>query len=258
MKNILKFENGKLVLNTEGLRTKQQRNMIKLISAGEVTGALTYAATLQGPNRHKYTRIDHLSQYRYDLKSSKEVFKKNRVWNMFALQFNTGNEKTPSKLLIPEGKAIGVEIEFFMPRGDFHDDEACGDCDYCNDDNPDDCENRVGGTTAARRHFTDLCAKHRIKGVMIGEDGSIQCDDELYIPLEARILTRIDDLSNLEAFLKVLNDAGAAVNKSCGLHVHLDMRDYERRPAAVVAKLAAALPILKAMVPKSWLGYRYC
>jgi hypothetical protein len=83
-------------------------------------------------------------------------------------------------------------------------------------------------------------------------------DDNEWIALEARVITRIDDLSNLEAFCKILSEVGAEVNKSCGLHVHLDMRDYERRPAAVANKLLQALPLMKAMVPKSRIGNQYC
>jgi hypothetical protein len=160
---------------------------------------------------------------------------------------------------IPYGKAIGVEIEFFMPRQEGGR-EACGDCGDCEDHRPEDCENMSGGwgLSAARDYFSKLCAERKIKGINLGEDASIDTDEDENIALEARVLTNIDDMSNLEAFCKLLKDVGASVNKSCGLHVHLDFRDYDRRPAAVVGRLAKALPMLKAMVPQTRIDNRYC
>jgi hypothetical protein len=253
MKSIIKFENGKIVFDTEGLKTKQKRNVLDLITqANDISSALSYAANLASKKR---SRVHALTDLRYNRKPSDKKAKPNRIWNMFMQAFNVAASKSPSK--IPYGRAVGVEIEFIMPTHKL-DVQPCGECGYCEDDRPDDCEN-TSYFKAARDLFTSLCTKYKIKGVNIGEDGSINVDDSSEdVGLEARILTTIDDLSNLEAFCKVLSEVGASVNASCGLHVHLDMRDYDRRPATVVSRLEAALPLLRAMVPKSRVTNEYC
>jgi len=56
--------------------------------------------------------------------------------------------------------------------------------------------------------------------------------------------------------LKVINAAGARVNKTCGLHVHLDMRGYDHRKA--FSNLVSAQKILYQMVPASRRDNTYC
>jgi hypothetical protein len=253
MKSIIKFENGKIVFDTEGLKTKQKRNVLELITKNnDVSAALNYAASLA---TNKKARVYALSDLRAQRKPDTKKPKPNRIWNMFMQAFNVSLSKTPTTL--PFGKAIGVEIEFFMPIDNL-DTAPCGECSYCEDDREDECDS-TSYFRSAREMFTRLCTERKIKGINIGEDGSINVDDDNEeTALEARILTSIDDLSNLEAFCKVLSEVGAKVNKSCGLHVHLDMRDYERRPSTVVSRLEAALPLLRAMIPKSRVDNTYC
>lgn len=264
MNNIVKFENGKVVFDTSALRLKQRHNVLKLIQVGDLNAALSYTAALSTTGaigaRRRNNRIHSLSDLRSASREGALALanpKKGRIWNMFMQAYNVTHNKPVTG--IPYGKAIGIEIEFFMPRQDGGR-EACGDCGDCEDDRPEDCENMSGGwgLSAARDYFSKLCAERKIKGINLGEDGSIDTDEDENIALEARILTNIDDLSNLEAFCKLLKDVGASVNKSCGLHVHLDFRDYDRRPAAVVGRLAKALPMLKAMVPQTRIDNRYC
>jgi hypothetical protein len=258
MKNIIKFENGKIVFNTDNLRTKQKRNVFRLVSDGKIEGAIQYAAALNSSTKKRRANVYQLADLRQEARSNLPKATTGRIFKLFSEQFNTGHSKGPSKIV--KGKAIGVEIEFFMPREGFGHAEACGDCSDCEDDRPEDCENMSAGSlSSARKFFTEQCTKRRIKGINIGEDGSIDTpDDDEWIALEARVLTSIDDTSNLEAFCKLLNEVGAEVNKTCGLHVHLDMRDYERRPATVVKRLARAIPLLKAMVPSSRVDNQYC
>jgi hypothetical protein len=255
MKNIVKFEDNKIVFDTSKLKTKQMRNVFRLIRANNLGAALSYAAVVQ--NNKNRNRIYELQDLRNRTKPTPNAVS-NRVYKMFQRLFDVSNAKGPSKM--PIGQGIGVEIEFYMPRGRW-DASACGECGNCEEGDEESCDNYDSGLSGARTYFTKLCTERKIKGVNIGEDGSIRVpdeDDSSWIALEARIITNINDLSNLEAFCKVLSEVGAEVNASCGLHVHLDMRDYERRPAAVANKLLQALPILKAMVPKSRIGNQYC
>lgn len=90
----------------------------------------------------------------------------------------------------------------------------------------------------------------------LGEDGSIRpargCQD-----YELRILTTErrykDDLKRLNMFLKA---SGAKVNKSCGLHVHLDMRTRDFQTSK--KRLNAALSVLTKFVAKHRIGNSYC
>jgi hypothetical protein len=110
----------------------------------------------------------------------------------------------------------------------------------------------------------------RLNGIRVGGDASINpenscendeeefdCGEHLRLVIEVRVLTRIDDMSNLEAVCKLLKKYGASVNKSCGLHVHIDARSFTSS-RFIVNRLAKALPLLKGMVPKSRLDNRYC
>jgi len=110
------------------------------------------------------------------------------------------------------------------------------------------------------------------KYLSIAGDGSISCDeenaeirddggdDDYYEGKEFRILVKESLLSEVvENVTRVLVKAGAIVNKSCGLHVHFDMRQttHEQRET-IYSKLYHALPLLKKIVPKSRRDNTYC
>lgn len=62
----------------------------------------------------------------------------------------------------------------------------------------------------------------------------------------------------IERVCAVLNEQiNAQVNKTCGLHIHLDTRHY-RAPEIAYANLFHAYPLLAAMVPKSRRKNDYC
>lgn len=90
----------------------------------------------------------------------------------------------------------------------------------------------------------------------LGMDGSIR-PTRGHQDYELRILTTEhrykDDLKRLKMFLKA---SGAKVNKSCGLHVHLDMRtrDFQKSKK----RLNAALSVLTKFVAKHRIGNQYC
>ena len=155
-----------------------------------------------------------------------------------------------------KGKWIGVEIECIV--------EGYREFDEDND------EYEEVDQTQTYSELKQEIVKRKIKYVSLKGDGSIECDDSDYVALEFTILTRIDDLSNLEKLCKLLEDKGAKVNSSCGLHIHLDQRDvYTRRFAsrstperkelsARLMRLNQALPLLTQLVPSSRRNNRYC
>ena len=95
------------------------------------------------------------------------------------------------------------------------------------------------------------------KWVNIGDDGSIEYGDNEQ-GREIRICIERSELrSVIPGICKALREMGARVNKSCGLHVHLDMRNNEF-PVNVYKKLVHALNLLWDIVPSSRRNNTYC
>lgn len=93
------------------------------------------------------------------------------------------------------------------------------------------------------------------KWVTVTEDGSIDEDDGYGCELKI--------CASEQSFRKVvakacarLQEVNASVNKSCGLHVHLDMRN--RDVAVCFNNLVIAQPLLYAMQPESRRNNSYC
>lgn len=153
----------------------------------------------------------------------------NKYFNMIKNRYDMFHETravVPSKHVTP-GTAIGVEIECFMPLS---------------------------------RHALKQIAFEddvKIKDAKCGEDGSVRAVYG-YSPYEFRILTNINDFSNLKALVNFLDRNRARVNASCGLHVHLDFRHFDALPLNAANNLKNALPLLKAMVPKGRRENSYC
>ena len=90
-------------------------------------------------------------------------------------------------------------------------------------------------------------------------DGSI-CEERGFYGLESRLVfVRGISENRVTSYCKKLQDAGCKVNKSCGLHIHLDQRDVARQTAwRRFGRLVEALPWLKMAVPPSRIGNQYC
>ena len=99
--------------------------------------------------------------------------------------------------------------------------------------------------------------------VEIGDDGSIDTTDESensydeLFTYEIKVLSKQSELKLiLHKVGLALKEMGARVNESCGLHVHLDMRN---RPFInCVNKLINVQPLLLKSVPKHRIGNIYC
>jgi hypothetical protein len=120
---------------------------------------------------------------------------------------------------------IGIEIEFF--------------CDLDRDDLSYQLANEGLG-----------------KYVALHTDGSIQQDAGTF-DHEICILAKEKEIFGVvKDVCKVLQDANARVNKSCGLHVHLDMRNRDHKTAFY--NLASSQNALFAMNPFSRQAGTYC
>lgn len=96
------------------------------------------------------------------------------------------------------------------------------------------------------------------KWLNIGTDGSINVDQNNHDGKEFRVCIPRDEIREvMPKLLAELKALGAYVNKSCGLHVHLDQRN-EKDPALTYAKLVRSLGLLMRVVPQSRRENSYC
>lgn len=96
-----------------------------------------------------------------------------------------------------------------------------------------------------------------IPGVKFKTDGSVK--PTVADAAEATLLAGPNGFRRLDALCREIRKRGGFVNKTCGLHVHLDARDNERRVAGIRAsKLYDAIEILKDLVPDSRLKECFC
>lgn len=255
------MKNNKLTieLDTTQIKSKLQMNVLQsLIKDGSYTEAMEYIKTFSARGRrsvsHEARGIKHnLKSFNSDRlidKGSNSVFKK------FKMLFETKKTHVPNSETAYAGEYIGVEIECFVPKNEDFECNCDRDSDDCNCDRDND---------SILSDMREYVLANRIKGVCFKGDGSINCDDE-YQALEVCVLTKIGDMSNLEAVCKMLSHFKAEVNKSCGLHVHLDMRDAKAlgRDAGqtLVTRRARnitnAMDLMVSMQPQSRRSNTYC
>lgn len=93
--------------------------------------------------------------------------------------------------------------------------------------------------------------------VTIGDDGSIAVDKPNHTRFELRVLAKQRDYARtVKRVCDVLHIAKARVNKTCGMHVHLDMR--QRDPKIAFHNLTRAQELLFALQPNSRRANNYC
>lgn len=98
-----------------------------------------------------------------------------------------------------------------------------------------------------------------VEYVTIKNDGSLHGAGDEYIGKEYVVSFPKDNPRNLAALCAILKDKKARVNKTCGLHVHFDMRTKTSRQATFIGKrVARCVPALKAMLPMSRRNNQFC
>lgn len=119
-----------------------------------------------------------------------------------------------SRSLKPKSKKkyVGVELECILPF------PACDRYD-------DDIGETISDNTGRIILLSLFAANGLEKKVRVGCDGSIRYKKNKECDAEIRILdTEKDIFQTVEKVCTILKEFGARVNKTCGLHVHLDMR----------------------------------
>lgn len=90
------------------------------------------------------------------------------------------------------------------------------------------------------------------------EDGECSCGIES-IGKEIIVSFRKSNHNPLFQVCEILNKLGCWVNRTCGLHVHFDMRGVSSRTVTLsAARLGYCVPALKTMLPKSRRNNRFC
>lgn len=260
--------NKSVTINFDSKLTKKQEYITtKLVSEHGMSDAIEYLNTLSGNGRGRI--FEARSVWRELLKNQKtDILSEKNAGSVLAVlnrMIDPNTSKRPTDAML--GEWIGVEIECFIPcdAETTHDcncsfDESgnlTDECACCLDDCS--CEPNTDETVEA---FKKQVVQRRIRNINVKYDGSIRPADG-YAAMEVCVLfTRKND-GNLKALCKLLNDVGAKVNKSCGLHIHLDQRDLitsdsGRMITQRAKRLGNALPLLLQMVPKSRRDNSYC
>lgn len=206
----------------------------------------------------------------------------NRILEMLRAKFDPKKPKAPTMSSL--GEWIGIEIECFIPYESLglSDYEYDSSEEYDEDEDSDRRDSHDDVTYAnADKRLSKLIQERKIKNVQTKTDGSINVGDtdEQCFTVEFCILSTRQDRSNLKAVCDLLSELDARVNRSCGLHVHLDVRDLlkvvntrEGRPNSVpqyeyreprkamtrAYRLKHALPLLTQMVPPSRRNNTFC
>lgn len=245
------------VLTIPKMRPRHKHVLAKLLEENEAR-AWQYARSFVAkppPNRREPVRFFDIPasndyETRYHVQHIKEKWTsrgrdmlgrrpKNYFLNRILAKFDCLAKKVPGETEL--GEWIGVEIECFIPDTSFN-------------------------------SLNDDLKTLRIPGIEMHHDGSIRPDDvqeddgegnekeSIYTTVEFTILFKKSNPEPLKRLCKFINEKGGSVNKTCGLHVHLDQRDVigTRRLDTRIKRLKAALPVLSQMVSNSRRNNDYC
>lgn len=256
------------------LRPRQKRNYEYLLKINKNL-AFSYLGNLSGVfNAKNYQLNGYLENFNRNNKlwsvneTRKKLLEQNisktQVMKLFREFKNpeVNHVPYPTKL----GEWIGVEIECFIPIKSLvrnaQSIEPCGDCDDCSNEDYQACEdNQIDAQSDNYdEKLCELVKINNISGVTIKSDGSIEQDSNCY-PVECTIVFQRLNPEPLRKLCQLLNDLGTRVNKTCGLHVHLDIRDLALNKNEIRKRgrrLKNSLEVLKQLIPKSRIGNTFC
>jgi len=270
------MKNNKEIVIKHKFRTYRQKKLFLDLCKEDQTLGMNYLDTLKGQYRIKVKnqiaqarRLDQFSQNEDKLSKRTPNFWFDQVKKLY----NPLDNHKPLDLQL--GQWIGVEIECFIPYDSVNVEYECNcecacehdeagnteyECSLCSNGCDGECN---GGEDRAHTALAKLITHKKIKRVSVKGDGSIRQDDGCFAVELTCLFTR-QDRSNLKKLCELLDDLGAQVNKSCGMHVHFDQRDVlndlEKRKILNRRKnnLNKSIPFLASMVPISRRQNSYC
>jgi hypothetical protein len=202
-----------------------QKKIIRKINGKEFNYLCNKSDNDQIP--HLRNALHHIKReiqnYRYDRKDFIQNVKVESNYWFFKQQERAFKDKFPYS----EDKYIGIEIECIVPK------------------NLKDKQELI---------------EYR-KYISIADDGSIEdYDNDEEESREYKILVKESELeSTVTGICDKLNSLGAYVNKSCGLHVHFDLRETTKEQREeIYGKLYHSLTLIKSIVPKTRRENHFC
>lgn len=168
-----------------------------------------------------------------------------------------------AKSKFPHGSLCAVEIEFVANEDSpliATDWEPCGECECCTNDDSDSCENMRPISDSSGSRTWEFFKNPMVHWTTDGSVSATTSKQRTLNYQEVRCVQNINDFSTLEKLTKWMNDAKCVVNRTCGLHVHLDTRDISARKYATIARKAqlATENWLQFCVPFSRFEGSYC
>ncbi len=113
------------------------------------------------------------------------------------------------------------------------------------------------GEVTMNEVYTEILERDLERYVNVGDDGSIDTETYGDNTFEFRLLIPEDNLDGiLKRFGLMFKQLELKVNRTCGLHVHLDCR--ARNASKVINRLVAAQHVLFAMVKRERWSNEYC
>lgn len=261
-----KIKNNQIVLDLpKNMSNRQKRTVQLLLDDTKYDNASRYVQSFLGQKISVYSVKDIVGSLDYRHNKSHNIIIHNRYLKQQKKLLDTGASHVPKNF---KNDYIGVEIECCIP--DMSDKrDSCGHCDGSGEVFNEDTDNYISciecdGTgesetsNSNKRSLKIEFEKLNIPRVSIKDDGSLN-SKKGFFTIEFNILTRIGDMSNLEQTCQWLNKIGATVNKSCGLHIHIDSRHLSELDLhRVMSNYKKALPVLLGMVPNSRRNNTYC
>ena len=201
-----------------------------LVTRGVLPVDITAIMTMIQNNR---SRVNRRSIRNHEMSWSSKVEEFKESWT--SMQPNRVKRN-----FLPKGTAIGVEIEWLARA--------------------QECEDHHDGYD---RHCMDFEKPHPpIHGVQWAYDTSINVSEDYHYESgqETKLLLRYGKWNRLYKICKHIREQGGEVNRSCGLHVHLDVRDLNKASTITrCRRLESALPwLLKIIPPTRAAGNTYC
>jgi putative amidoligase enzyme len=258
------------ILNTAAIEAKFSKRQAIAYAKMDAKERLQYAMTFAGVKNSglfvNRMNINSNSGYLYVIRNTNgTVLEQLRTKN--DRLFNPRTEKRPTDAKVGW---VGIEIECFLPKSKFGGERDCNcectcnsDCDSCGRMTENECSGDCRDGCDCEEDFIPsviwAIKSLKIKNVQVVSDGSLDAKENSddYFGLEIKVLTRVGDMANLRQVCEFLSEKGAIVNKTCGLHVHLDARPMKvaegvvGASSALTERLERSLVFLKAMLPKS-------
>lgn len=217
-----------------------KRQMFKLGQLDTFSDKLKYVHSTVGTRVPELTNVNDKS--RDDFNAFKDAMKNMGIQKLLNYNFFTEEWRVTCEAeKIERGKAVGIEIECFIPSKNKDTINRRFALSKLKD-------NVIVGTDGSLRHDSCECEE--------GEE--CECSSGM-IGYEFKIIDNEDSLKSLEKVCKILKENKATINKTCGLHVHFDMRHLSKDGARKEAdKVNQTVPALWKILPKSRRENEYC